>query len=57
MSSKSWLFYEFGFFGFNGISTFLGYLMPNPFFLKNSSGTSEPKAGGEIKEFLPSSRV
>ena len=24
---------------FHGISTFVGYLMPNPFSLKNSSGT------------------
>ena len=24
---------------FNGISTFVGYLMPKPFSLKNSSGT------------------
>ena len=24
---------------FNGISTFVGYLMPKPFFKKNSSGT------------------
>ena len=24
---------------FNGISTFVGYLMPKPFFRKNSSGT------------------
>ena len=24
---------------FNGISTFLGYLMPNPSFYKDSSGT------------------
>ena len=24
---------------FNGISTFVGYLMPKPFFEKNSSGT------------------
>ena len=24
---------------FNGISTFVGYLMPKPFFQKNSSGT------------------
>ena len=24
---------------FNGISTFVGYLMPNPFSEKNSSGT------------------
>ena len=28
-----------GFFGFNGISTFVGYLMPKPFSKKNSSGT------------------
>ena len=27
------------FFLFNGISTFVGYLMPELFFLKNSSGT------------------
>ena len=24
---------------FNGISTFIGYLMPKPFSVKNSSGT------------------
>ena len=27
------------FFLFNGIATFLGYLMPNPSFLKDSGGT------------------
>ena len=30
---------SFGFFIFDGISTFLGYLMPKPFSEKNSSGT------------------
>ena len=32
--------YWFGFFVFNGISTFVAYLMPNPSFRKNSSGTT-----------------
>ena len=32
-------FLFFGFFFFNGISTFVGYLMPKPFSKKNSSGT------------------
>ena len=36
---------------FNGISTFLGYLMPKSFSLKNSSGT------GRIRRFLPFPRV
>ena len=30
---------------FNGISTFVGYLMPKPFSKKNSSGTIKPIAG------------
>ena len=29
----------FDFFFFNGVSSFVGYLMPKPFSLKNSSGT------------------
>ena len=29
---------------FNGISTFLGYLMPNPFLYKNICGTILPTA-------------
>ena len=37
---------------FNGISTFLGYLMPNPSFYKNSSGTIQPIAG-RIRGFIP----
>ena len=32
---------------FNGISTFVGYLMPNLFSKKNSSGTIQPIAGKE----------
>ena len=30
---------------FNGISTFVGYLMPKPFSKKKSSGTISPIAG------------
>ena len=30
---------RFGFFVFNGISTFAGYLMPKPFSFKNNRGT------------------
>ena len=41
MGKKGHTFPMFGFFFlFNGISTILGYLMPYPFFLKNSSGTN-----------------
>ena len=40
----------------NGISTFVGYLMPKPFFLKNSSGTIQP-IDGRIRRFIPFSRV
>ena len=37
---------------FNGISIFMGYLMPTPSFQKNISGTTEPIARG-IREFIP----
>ena len=41
---------------FNGISTFVGNLMPKTFSLKNSSGTIKPVAG-RIKGFIPFPRV
>ena len=41
---------------FNGISTFVGYLMPKPFSKKNSSGTIQPIAG-RIRGFIPFPRV
>ena len=41
---------------FNGISTFMGYLMPKSSFFKNSSGTFLPLAGG-IRDFIPFPRV
>ena len=41
---------------FNGISTTLGYLMPNPFSEKNSSSTIQPIAG-RIRGFIPFARV
>ena len=37
---------------FNGISIFLGYLMPKPSLLKNSSGTIELIAGLRDNEFI-----
>ena len=41
---------------FNGISTFVGYLMPKPFFEKSSSGNIQPKAG-RIRGFILFPRV
>ena len=41
---------------FIGISTFIGYLMPNPFLKKNSSSTILPIAG-RIRGFIPFSMV
>ena len=41
---------------FNGISTFVDYLMPNLSLLKNSSGNIKT-VPGEIKEFIPFPRV
>ena len=41
---------------FNGISTFVGYLMPKLFSLKNSSCTIEHIAG-TIRGFIPFPRV
>ena len=41
---------------FNGISTFVGYLMPKPFSLKYSSGTIEPVAG-RIRVFISFPRL
>ena len=43
-------------FGFNGISTFVGYLMPKPSFEKNSSVTIQPIAG-RIRGLIPFPRV
>ena len=36
---------------FNGISTFLSYLMPSPLFWKDSSGTIQSIAGN-IRSFI-----
>ena len=36
----------------NGISTFVGYLMPEPSLQKDSSGTILPKPA-RIKKFIP----
>ena len=44
------------FFLFNGISTFVGYLMPKLFFWKNSSDTILPIVG-RIRGFIPFRRV
>ena len=41
-----------GFFGFNGISIFVDYLMPKQSLYKNSSGTIFPIAV-EIRRFIP----
>ena len=41
---------------FNGISTFVGYLMPKPFFKKNSIGTISPITG-RIRGFIHFPRV
>ena len=38
---------------FNGLLTFVGYLMPKPFLLKNSDGIISPIAGRGIKRFMP----
>ena len=37
---------------FNGISTFVGFIIPEPFFKKNRHGTIYPKALG-IRGFIP----
>ena len=41
---------------FNGISTFMGYLMPKLSFLKNGSGTIQPTAR-RTSRFIPLPRV
>ena len=41
---------------FNGISTFLGYLIPKPSFKKNSCGIIEP-IGERIRGFMPFPKV
>ena len=41
---------------FNGISTFIGYLMPKPFTLKNSISTIYPIAR-RIRGIIPFPRV
>ena len=41
---------------FNGISTFIDYLMPKPSFKKNSSGTIQPIVG-RIRRFILSPRL
>ena len=42
---------------FNGISTFIVYLMPKPFSLKNSSGMIVLTMAGRIRGFIPFLRV
>ena len=37
---------------FNGISNFVGYLMPKPFSQKNCNGNIQP-VGGRIRGFIP----
>ena len=41
---------------FNGISTFMGYLMPKPCLLNNSSETLLP-ISGRIRGFIPGVRI
>ena len=42
---------------FNGLSTFVGYLMSNRFLQKSIYGSIKPIVGGKIREFLPFIRV